>query len=275
MSFREKLSKAYHHPEKLSRYVRVLARSLPFKFRLTTWIPKGLYLSYAPDRYTTKLNEYQAAANHGFYDAESRAKWTKGNYVNNAGDLSRYYFLSLTCDQIIKEGLEGDVAELGVYKGNSAHLLARLARYLKRTAYLFDTFQSFDARDLDSNNLGIQDAFSDTSLETVKALTGEENIRFVEGYFPESLNQLPADPRFCLVHIDCDLYAPFKAALEYFYPRLVEGGFLIMHDYSSYYWDGVEQAVDEFFADKPEKPILIPDKSGSAVIRKIRKPSSP
>jgi len=74
---------------------------------------------------------------------------------------------------------------------------------------------------------------------------------------------------FCLVHLDCDLYAPFQAALRYFYPRLVSGGFLILHDYANAHWKGAEKAVDEFFADKPEKVIPIPDKSGTAVLRKI------
>jgi Macrocin-O-methyltransferase (TylF) len=77
------------------------------------------------------------------------------------------------------------------------------------------------------------------------------------------------------VHLDCDLYAPFAAGLRYFNPRLVEGGFLIMHDYSSLYWAGAEQAIDEFFADLPEKPIPIPDKSGTAVIRKTATEAPP
>lgn len=32
---------------------------------------------------------------------------------------------------------------------------------------------------------------------------------------------------------------------------------------------GVVRAVDEFLADKPEKPVLIPDKSGSAALVKV------
>jgi O-methyltransferase len=48
----------------------------------------------------------------------------------------------------------------------------------------------------------------------------------------------------------------------------VPGGFLIIHDYMSLYWDGVEKAINEFFADKPERFIPIPDKSGTIVIRK-------
>ena len=73
---------------------------------------------------------------------------------------------------------------------------------------------------------------------------------------------------FCLVHIDCDLYAPFAAALQYFYPKLTPGAFMAMHD-KNIFWGGAEKAIDEFFADKREKLIPIPDKSCTAVIRKI------
>jgi len=75
--------------------------------------------------------------------------------------------------------------------------------------------------------------------------------------------------KFSLVHLDCDLKKPTMAALEYFYPRIVKGGFLVMHDHSSYCWKGAEEAINEFFKDKPEWVIPVPDKSGSCVIRKI------
>jgi hypothetical protein len=47
------------------------------------------------------------------------------------------------------------------------------------------------------------------------------------------------------------------------------GGILVLHDYSSGHWQGAKTATDNFFSDKPEKPILMPDKSGSAIIRKV------
>src|SRR5207302_4088620 len=103
----------------------------------------------------------------------------------------------------------------------------------------------------------------------VKGLVGEANVVYLPGCFPETAVAIPGTARFSLVHIDCDLYNPCHAALEYFYPRLVSGAFMVIHDYSSLYWDGIEKAVDEFLADKRERLVLIPDKSGSAVIRKV------
>jgi hypothetical protein len=43
---------------------------------------------------------------------------------------------------------------------------------------------------------------------------------------------------------------------------------IIIHDYSSTAWPGIADAVDGFFRDQPECPVLVPDKSGTAVVRK-------
>ncbi len=192
----------------------------------------------------------------------------------NQSDMARFYFFCLTFDQLIKEGVEGDLVELGSYKGHTATLLAGMARKLGRTAYVLDTFEGFNPGDLKGiDSAASPNAFGDTSLEAVRAAVGEDNVRYVKGYFPDTAGELPPDGRYCLVHIDCALYAPIMSALEYFYPRLVPGGFLIIHDYSSLYWSGAEKAVDEFFADKPESVLPLPDSAGSAVVRKIRPPN--
>jgi hypothetical protein len=43
---------------------------------------------------------------------------------------------------------------------------------------------------------------------------------------------------------------------------------MFLHDYSSLYWDGAKLAVDEFCAENGELIILMPDKSGSAFLRR-------
>jgi hypothetical protein len=188
----------------------------------------------------------------------------------NHGDMARFYFFSLAFDQIVKEGLTGNLAELGVYKGNTSTLLASYARRLGVTAYILDTFEGFSQKDLKDIDADKRLDFDDTSLESVRALVGEDNATFVKGFFPDTAAQLPENGTYCLVHIDCDLYAPITSALEYFYPRMVPGGFLIVHDYTSLAWNGAEKAVDEFFLDKPECPSPLPDGAGSVVIRKAR-----
>jgi hypothetical protein len=232
-------------------------------------IPGGVHAD-PPQRYLGNYERYLAQGGRLLLEQNLAAFTHSGA---NRSDMARFYFFCLAFDQIVKEGLAGDFAELGVYKGHTGALLAGFARRLDRTVYLLDTYEGFSDRDLTGIDADVQAAsFADTSLAAVQAVVGESNVRFVKGYFPDTAAELPADGIYCFVHIDCDLYAPMASALEYFYPRMVPGGFIVVHDYSSLHWKGAEKAVDEFFADRPECPVPLPDGAGSAVIRKARSP---
>lgn len=194
--------------------------------------------------------------------------WIYNNRSNNCGDLIRFYTIYLNINQVLEDRIPGDFVELGVYKGNSAKLLAVLGRGRNRHTYLFDTFSGFDSRDLrgvDSRNFM---DFTDTSLGAVQKLVGTEGVTYVPGFFPESVSQIELPQHIAIAHIDCDLYEPMKAGLEQFYPRLSTGGILLLHDYSSGYWEGAKRAIDEFFEKRPEKPVVAADKSGTALIRR-------
>lgn len=223
-----------------------------------------------PQRFSARYDRYQQLG--GLVDIAADGQAYAGQ--EPIRDVERFVFLSLAFDQIHKEGLEGDFAELGVYQGSTAAVLARHARRLGRQIYLLDTYEGFNQEDFSGLDAGRRVAFADTSLEAVRARVGEANTCYVKGYFPQTAEHLPEDGRYCLVHIDTDLYAPIMAGLEYFYPRLVPGGFLIIHDYGSLVWEGAEKAIDTFFADKPESVVPIPDSSGSAVIRRLRQPGA-
>ncbi|KWD81811.1 hypothetical protein WL71_15725 [Burkholderia ubonensis] len=185
--------------------------------------------------------------------------------------MARFYSFCLISDLIEKDRVPGDFAELGVWQGNTAELLAAIARRQARKLYLLDTFEGLPDADLGRDEKHLAGAFMDTSVEAVRARVGEDGTVFVKGYFPETAAQLPADAQFSIVHIDCDLYAPMLAALDYFYPRMSPGGFILMHDYGSLYWDGAEKAVDEFFADKPEGVMPLPDLASTVVMRKNKR----
>jgi hypothetical protein len=259
------------NPREMAKSVRWnlgnLARSWRNKarFGLVSWTPRSrssAFLAYYPDGF------------HGFGDTRDLyRRWLLGNKTNNNGDASRFIALMLNLRQLDKDAIPGDFAELGVFKGNSAALLAHFAAQSGRRLFLFDTFQGFDPRDL----VGVDQAqghrteFADTSLGAVR-----ENVRhdgctvYVPGFFPESITDEVRASRFALAHIDCDLFLPMKAALEFFYARMPRGGLLLLHDYGSGTWDGATRAIDEFTQDTGEYLILWPDKSGTAAIRKSR-----
>jgi O-methyltransferase len=79
-------------------------------------------------------------------------------------------------------------------------------------------------------------------------------VTFVKGWFPQSTPSCLQHLQFCVVHIDCDLYERAKAAVEFFYSRLLPGGLLIFHDCANPSWDGIKRAVDEFIPELPSGP---------------------
>ena len=172
------------------------------------------------------------------------------------------------------KNVKGDFAELGVWRGNTAQVLAYYAKKYERKCYLFDTFEGFNSNDLIGFDSKFRtNLFSDTSLSLVKEVIGEDylfNCELVPGYFPTSAKQISKNKMFSVVSLDADLYKPMKAGLEYFFPLMSNGGLFLLHDYSSGYWDGCKRAIDEFCDKENQLLVLMPDKSGSAFIR-IRK----
>jgi len=198
-------------------------------------------------------------------------RWIRGNKVNNNGDASRFMGLMLNLRQLLKEEIDGDFAELGVWRGNSAAILAAYAAESGKRLFLFDTFSGFDGRDLMGEDRARKGDFADTSIDFARKTIGHDEITtYLKGFFPDSITPEVAERKFALVHIDCDLYKPISAALEFFYPRMPKGGMMILHDYSSGYWSGATQAIDEFYKATGEHVMLWPDKSGTAMIRKSR-----
>lgn len=184
-------------------------------------------------------------------------------------DKVRLYNFWFQINRLSVENVTGDFAELGVYKGDSAWLIHKLAP--ARKLHLFDTFSGFHKPDLslETGDAATYDwhSFADTDIDTVRAkLGGSPNILYHEGYFPDTtagLNELS----FAFVNIDADLYLPVKAGLEFFYPRLSPGGVIIVHDFT-HKWEGLSKAVNDFSAKIPENLIHVPDRFGTVMIIK-------
>lgn len=198
-------------------------------------------------------------------DYLQRSRTIDRNYL----DYIRLSTLELVSNEINKNGLQGSVAELGVYKG-------KFARYINlyfpdRTLYLFDTFEGFDLRDVEkekqkSFSTGEQD-FSNTSIEAVMKLMPNPNqCRPIKGFFPESAEGV--DDAFVFVSLDADLYEPIYHGLQFFYPKLMRGGYIFVHDFNNDSYKGSRKAVEQFCSEQGINFVPIPDAGGSAVICK-------
>ena len=225
----------------------------------------SMFVAYQPDSY---ISHNAHPEFNGLFD-----KFIKHNELNNTGDITRLWSFILNIKQIISENIEGDFAELGVWRGNTATVLAHFASLSHRKVFLFDTYTGFDKKDitgLDAHRkIG---KFSNTSMDVIEEIIGNENhaCEFVKGYFPDSITNIHKSKQYAAVSLDCDLYQPMKAGLDFFYSRMPQGGIFLLHDYSSFFWEGAKKAIDEFCDEQNEYLILMPDKSGSAFIRKSK-----
>ena len=241
------------------------ARKLFIGEKTRVFPAENIFSSFQPDSHA------QFNAHPEFF--ELAHKFCKHNEQNNGGDIQRLWSFILNCKQIIGENIQGDFAELGVWKGNTAAILAYFAAKADRKVYLFDTFEGFSQNDIkgvDSDKSS--DLFRDTSIDIAKEVIGENSIvcDFVKGYFQESILDFHRSNNYAIISLDCDLYEPMKAGLDFFYPLVSKGGIFFLHDYSSMVWSGAQLAVDEFCKANGEYIVLMPDKSGSAFLRKSR-----
>lgn len=200
---------------------------------------------------------------NGLRSRESGKSIQDGNRL-----LSMHMALDLVKD------LPGDYAELGTFRGVIASVI------WKRKApgavfHIFDTFEGFDERDLGDSRLDRDNelaAFANTSLEIVlKRIAGgpHPDLQPHVGFFPETFAGLE-DRRFRFVHVDLDLAEPITASLEIFWPRLVPGGVILIHDCMSARYPMAREAVEAFFRPRGATIWTWNDRLGTAMV--IRQP---
>ena len=171
----------------------------------------------------------------------------------------------------ITQNIEGQIAECGVFQG---HSLVPIGLYLKqensqKRVYGFDSFEGFNEEvkiDIDlggdkssEKKIGGFDATScDYIQNLIKGFKLEDKIKIYQGYFENTLSKVH-EKKFSFVHLDCDLYSPYKACLEFFYPRMSQGGIILIDEYNDPSWPGCNKAVDEFIQTNSAKLSRIED----------------
>ena len=193
------------------------------------------------------------------------AQLTDGNLPEEAlsNDYVRLGTLELLCRRVTD--VPGATAELGVYRGAFARCINWLLP--DRKLYLFDSFEGF-SQDAKASK-AFQAAHRNTAVEKVLSIMPHsEQITVKQGFFPESLEGL--EERFCLVSLDVDFYQTTLEGLRYFWPRLENGGYLLLHDWGSPNLPGVKQAFTDYQQEIGTTILSVPlcDVGGSLILCK-------
>jgi O-methyltransferase len=172
-------------------------------------------------------------------------------------------------DSVQESEIPGDFAEFGVALGGSgiclAHALNGGRRYLG-----FDVFGTIPPPS-DIDGTAIHDRYKiiasgrssgidgdryygyiNNLIDVVKANfssfgcnVDDKRILLIKGIFTSTL-PLYNDISIAIAHVDCDWYEPVLYCLNFVWPRLSLGGFIVVDDYND--WNGCKKATDEFLS---------------------------
>lgn len=162
---------------------------------------------------------------------------------------------------VIQEGTPGHVVETGSWRGGASFVAAKTIELLHedhlRNVFICDSFKGIpappsDRRYNEEDHRANFPVFSEASASKVKsdALHFGLNMKhlvLVEGYFNESLPKLlvqEPDLQLAVLRLDGDTYFSTMDALRVLYPRLSQGGFVIVDDYVD--WAGCREAVEDY-----------------------------
>tara|TARA_B100001057_G_C22764780_1_gene917254 strand:- start:618 stop:1379 length:762 start_codon:yes stop_codon:yes gene_type:complete len=203
---------------------------------------------------------------------------SKNTNTDNFFKQSRHLDLISLSKKVLGKEKVYDFVECGCWKGHSSFFISKLIDRSEKKInfHIFDSFEglSKDTKK-DDGLLGLNDReinkirkqfISNEDFVKNTVLKEFGFVKIYKGWIPEKF-ELITNLKFSLIHIDVDLYEPTLKSLEFFYPRLEDGGVIVCDDYNSKMFNGSKRAWDEFFKKNKSQFNFSPSLSSSFAIK--------
>lgn len=176
--------------------------------------------------------------------------------------------LNLTVDT------EGDIVELGCYRGDTSLLLGKAIqkddRFKEKILWLYDSFAGLPAKTtFDSSVAG--DGFKEGELLVSKREVVERfkrsglKVPRIKKSFFEQLGPSDLPEKISFAFLDGDLYQSILTSLNLIWDKLSEDAIVIIHDYNNPELPGVTKAIENW---RSIHKFSISQKETLAIIRK-------
>jgi O-methyltransferase len=156
--------------------------------------------------------------------------------------LKRLANLRECATSVIEDRIPGDFIETGVWRGGACIFLRGILAahgVTDRTVWVADSFQGLPAPSgqykADEGDIHHTFDFLAVSRQEVEdnfrrygLLDGQ--VRFLEGWFSETLPKAPIE-QLAILRLDGDMYESTIAGLTALYPKVSQGGYVIVDDY--------------------------------------------
>ena len=193
------------------------------------------------------------------------------------GWARQFLYMSRRFEQI--RGVPGDIFECGLGEGNTLAMLAFLigseGQRPPRRLIGFDSFEGWpEPTEWDASPRNPKKGEWTVSRGMVEQRLTESKIReeladlkieIIEGFLDKSLPEFVCIRRqIALLHLDVDLYPGYKDGLKHLFPLVAVGGLVLFDEYREFHpedpnygnaekWPGCTKAVDDYFANRPER----------------------
>lgn len=162
--------------------------------------------------------------------------------------------------------LDGDLVELGVFKGHTTLFCAEYLGFADwpKQWFLYDTFEGIpedqvDAGWEDVNRVAYTGRF--TYEEVRDRFAPFPNIKVIQGRVPEILAK-DAPDKIAFMHMDLNSSVAEGQALDVLYDRLVSGAMIVFDDYGWSVARAQHDAHNAWFAARGERLLSLPTGQG-------------
>jgi len=171
---------------------------------------------------------------------------------------------------VMDNGIAGDIAEFGAYRGHSGYLMASLMAGLgmDKRLFLFDTFDAFPAEPL-----GIDQFWSGSHPVDFDAVRAKFDrfpfVSLIKGDFTRTF-EIAGLKKLAFVYVDCDAYRSTDYLIRrIFKDVLAPGGIMVFEDYGHAQLLGNRVAVHDFFDNRPGCVQFFSQFSGCYIVIKL------
>ena len=192
----------------------------------------------------------------------------EGNYFPSRGHSmmgnKRLTNIQECFENVLKNNIEGDFIETGVWKGGGSIFAAGINKYYNanRKIYVADSFEGLPPPDeryeADAGDTHHAVDFLAVDLDSVKDNFKrydllDDNIVFIKGFFETSLKNNNIE-KLAIMRLDGDMYSSTIQVLNELYDKVSIGGFIIIDDYAL---TPCKKAVTDFMTERNIKSELI------------------
>jgi hypothetical protein len=204
---------------------------------------------------------------------ESLALWERVR-ARTMTSIERIDALRQAVEHIHANDIGGDIVECGVWRGGSMMAVALTLERLgaRRPLWLYDTFSGMTPPrpdDIDLRGRAAADLLANEDPEVsrnwARSPVADARQALAEAKYPTELAHFVVGPveetiprhapaSIALLRLDTDWFQSTYHELVHLWPRVVEGGIVIVDDYG--HWAGAKKAVDQYFSEQALRPFL-------------------